>query len=237
MSAAGYGRGYYGEQQLARVPQRKGRGWIKLALVVGAGAVVWLMWPRKAPVGPYDSPPTPPPPAPPPPGSEYTQMSGGEYAQAGGLPQPAFEPSSLPQPMQSMQSMTPPTQVMQTVPSYLPPPSLPPSSTQALPVPQPMTALMAPVQAQSRVHHAQVATLPAPQLPAPQGSYARVAQAQLPSQPRYASANQQPPQPRSYGSAREYEDAVVASARQLQDSGAKVVLAPHLAHLASRLEP
>lgn len=32
-----------------------------------------------------------------------------------------------------------------------------------------------------------------------------------------------------------YEDAVVASARQLQAAGAKVLLAPHLAHLAPRL--
>jgi hypothetical protein len=41
---------------------------------------------------------------------------------------------------------------------------------------------------------------------------------------------------RGYPSQQAYEDAVVASARQLQASGAKVVLAPHLAHLAPRLE-
>ena len=47
---AGYGRGYYGQEQLAKPPARRGSGWIKWALavgVVGAGTVIWLMWPRK----------------------------------------------------------------------------------------------------------------------------------------------------------------------------------------------
>lgn len=34
-----------------------------------------------------------------------------------------------------------------------------------------------------------------------------------------------------------YEDAVVASAKQLQASGASIQLAPHLQHLMARLEP
>jgi len=38
-----------------------------------------------------------------------------------------------------------------------------------------------------------------------------------------------------YPGQRAYEDALVASALQLQASGAKVMLAPHLAHLAPRL--
>lgn len=38
-----------------------------------------------------------------------------------------------------------------------------------------------------------------------------------------------------YPSQQAYEDAVVASARQLQDAGAQVLLAPHLQHLAPRL--
>jgi hypothetical protein len=43
----GYGRGYYGSGQLVQPPaRRRGSGWVKLALVVGAGAVIWLMWPR-----------------------------------------------------------------------------------------------------------------------------------------------------------------------------------------------
>lgn len=61
---AGYGRGYYGEGQLA--PRRSsGRGWFKVVAVVGVGAVVvWLLWPRsKAPValGLHEPPPAPPP--------------------------------------------------------------------------------------------------------------------------------------------------------------------------------
>ena len=36
---------------------------------------------------------------------------------------------------------------------------------------------------------------------------------------------------------KDYEDSVVKSAKQLQAAGAKVVLAPHLEHLAPRLEP
>ena len=35
---------------------------------------------------------------------------------------------------------------------------------------------------------------------------------------------------------KDYEDSVVASAKQLQAAGAKVVLAPHLQHLAPQLE-
>jgi hypothetical protein len=36
---------------------------------------------------------------------------------------------------------------------------------------------------------------------------------------------------------KDYEDSVIKSAKQLQAAGAKVVLAPHLEHLAPRLEP
>jgi Tfp pilus assembly protein PilF len=42
---------------------------------------------------------------------------------------------------------------------------------------------------------------------------------------------------RGYPSQEAYEDAVVASARQLQRDGATVTLAPHLQHLAPRLGP
>lgn len=67
---AGYGRGYYGAGQLAPCPQRpRTRNWVKIAFVVGAGAVIWLMWPRsKVPepeVGRVDDEPRYPPPAPP----------------------------------------------------------------------------------------------------------------------------------------------------------------------------
>ena len=40
---------------------------------------------------------------------------------------------------------------------------------------------------------------------------------------------------RGFISVKDYEDSVVASAKQLQTAGAQVVLAPHLQHLASRL--
>lgn len=49
---SGFGRGYYGEGQLANLPARhRGSRWTKWALaagVVGAGAVIWFMWPRKS---------------------------------------------------------------------------------------------------------------------------------------------------------------------------------------------
>lgn len=36
---SGYGRGYYGDAQLA--PGRSGGGWFKIAAIVGLGAVTW----------------------------------------------------------------------------------------------------------------------------------------------------------------------------------------------------
>lgn len=41
---------------------------------------------------------------------------------------------------------------------------------------------------------------------------------------------------RGFSSTKTYEDSVVASARELKASGAKIVLAPPLQHLASRVE-
>jgi len=154
--SSGYGRGYYGERQLApKAPRR--RGWIKLAVVVGVGAVVWLMWPRK-------------------------------YAYA-------YVPdvgSDAPKP---------------PVPPPFPPPEAPSQQLAQLGTPQQLQ-------------------LGAPQLGAPQ-------QLQLgaPQLDQLAIA-----QARGYSSQKAYEDAVVASARQLQETGAKVVLASHLQHLAPRLE-
>jgi len=64
---AGYGRGYYGEGQLA--PRRSGGGgWFKVVAVVGVGAaVVWLLWPRSkaSPALALHEPPPAPPAAPP----------------------------------------------------------------------------------------------------------------------------------------------------------------------------
>jgi len=145
--SAGYGRGYYGEEQLARVPRRGGvGGWVKLALVVGVGGVIWFMWPRGAKLPP-------------------------EIGHAGDEPVP---PTGLP-----------------PLSMGLPSPAFVPSLAGA---PQPMG------------------------LPAPA-----------------ASQIAQMAQERGYPSTKEYEDAVVASAKQLQEAGGQVVLAPHLAHLAPRL--
>ena len=46
--SAGYGRGYYGSEQLAKPPKK--RSWFTWVAVLGAGAgVVWLLWPKKSP--------------------------------------------------------------------------------------------------------------------------------------------------------------------------------------------
>jgi hypothetical protein len=37
--STGYGRGHYGDEQLA--PRREGGGWFKVAVVVGLGVVAW----------------------------------------------------------------------------------------------------------------------------------------------------------------------------------------------------
>lgn len=45
---SGYGRGYYGVGQLTRRTSSSRTGaWLKVALVLGAGAAVWFLWPRK----------------------------------------------------------------------------------------------------------------------------------------------------------------------------------------------
>jgi hypothetical protein len=164
MSAAGYGRGYYGENQLAKDPPRRGSLWLKIALVVGAGAVIWYVWRRRSAARAVQLE------------SEF-RLAGGEFPSSQALPslewqrvQPQFVQPQLVQP----QLVALPSQP--TLPTF-------------------------PVSIEPQVHHAQIAQQLAPSLP----------------------------------SMREYEDAIVASARQLQATGAKVVLAPHLAHLASRL--
>lgn len=42
----GYGRGYYGGERLDRQPG-SGRGWLKIAVAVVGGGVLWYWWPRK----------------------------------------------------------------------------------------------------------------------------------------------------------------------------------------------
>jgi hypothetical protein len=130
--SAGYGRGYYGENQMAPKQPPKRGGWIKYAVIVGVGAVVWYMWPRKP---------------------AYDPTIG--FGPFGG------EPPQPPQP--------------QPHPNWQPP----------QPAWQPQIAPSAPI----------------------------------------------------YASPQAYEDDVVATARKLQQTGTKVLLAPHLQHLTARLEP
>ena len=146
MSAAGYGRGYYGAGQLARSPRRK-RSWFTIVAVLGVGAaVVWFLWPRKVPpdFGPIGKEP------------ERSQP--------------------LPQPSQSS-----PLVVINT------------TGTASVPL---ATGAI--------------------------GAFLKQVEDDARS--------------RGYLSIKDYEDSVVATAKQLQATGAKVVLAPHLQHLAPRIE-
>jgi hypothetical protein len=42
--SGGYGRGFYGSEQLEQ--KRSSSGWFKIAAVVGIGAAAWFLWPR-----------------------------------------------------------------------------------------------------------------------------------------------------------------------------------------------
>jgi len=132
----GYGRGYYGNDQIATAiaPRRRsgggGRGWLTATIVVGLGAAIWFLWPRR---------------------------------------------DDLPPKLES--AMTP-----------TPPPSPPSPERSDLP---PST---------------------------------------------YAEEIDRLARARGFSSTQMFEDSVIATARELQASGAKIDLGPHLAHLASRLE-
>lgn len=141
---SGYGRGYYGAGQLDKQPARGG-SWLKIALVAGAGAALWYLWPRRdQPVMIGEANVTvPPPPAP-------------------VAPLPVAPHASLPASQES---------------------------THVLPA-----------------GHAEDLTT-----------------AQLAEQ-------------RGYPSQEAYETAVVQIARELKAEGAQIVLAPHLRHLAPRIE-
>ena len=138
--SAGYGRGYYGEGQLARCAPRRKKSWFTIVAVLGVGATaVWMLWPRKV--------------------------------------VPDFGPVS-----------TEPAR-----PPQLPPPQL--SSTDALAAPSAIVGA---------------------------GAFLK----QLEDDARA----------RGFVLVKDYEDSVIASAKQLQAAGAKVILAPHLQHLAPQLE-
>ena len=62
MSGPGYGRGYFGSEQLDRARQeRSGVGWFKVLAAAGLGAAVWFFWPRKGDGTPStaETPPAP----------------------------------------------------------------------------------------------------------------------------------------------------------------------------------
>jgi len=146
--SAGYGRGYYGTNQLAPSAPRRGTSWFTVIAVVGLGAaVVWLLWPR-------DTLPDQP-------------LPGG-----GGKEREASQP---------------------------PPPALP------------------------SVTEVSVATSGAPE--ASTASATGAFYKQLEDDARE----------RGFVTVNDYEDSVVATAKQLQATGAKVVLAPHLQHLTARV--
>lgn len=47
MSTSGYGRGYFGNEQMDRQPKRAGVGWFKVLAATGLGVAAWYFWPRK----------------------------------------------------------------------------------------------------------------------------------------------------------------------------------------------
>jgi hypothetical protein len=57
-----------------------------------------------------------------------------------------------------------------------------------------------------------------------------------PAPPSHDELLEQVARSRGFSSAKTFEDSVVATARELQASGARVDLGPHLQHLAPRLE-
>lgn len=65
--STGYGRGYYGNAQLAPRRQSNGRGWFTIAVVAGLGAAIWWwVLPAVGPKAKHEAPapPSAAPPAP-----------------------------------------------------------------------------------------------------------------------------------------------------------------------------
>ncbi len=161
---SGYGRGYYGEGQLAQEPRRK-KSWFTVVVVLGVGAAaVWWLWPRNKALPDFS--PMPERPLPP----DTNDM-----------------PMQLAQPAASQFTQAAPMQLPQPAPTQL--------------------ALAAPVSG-----------APVP----PTGAFLK----QLEDDARA----------RHFLTVKDYEDSVIKDAKRLQAAGAKVMLAPHLQHLSSRLE-
>lgn len=63
----GYGRGYYGNEQLDQPKRSSGGGWFKIAAAVAIGTAAWFLWPKKSQALltlQQHAPPQPPPPPP-----------------------------------------------------------------------------------------------------------------------------------------------------------------------------
>ena len=220
---AGYGRGYYGQEQLAKPPARRGSGWIKWALavgVVGAGTVIWLMWPRKP--------------------DEEASAEADDDPRARSLPPGQLVPSS------SQRALSAPPLAS---PCFFPGAEArgPSHSAEARGFPHNVEArgLAHGAEARGFSHGGEARGFPynAEARGFSHGGEARgfPYNAEVRGFPHNAEARGLSHGGEARGlshstmSQQAYEDAVVASARQLQATGAKVVLAPHLAHLASRI--
>lgn len=141
--SAGYGRGYYGSEQLAKPPKK--RSWFTWIAVLGAGAgVVWFLWPKKTP---------------------YASLPGFKDLDRAPAPTAASNGS----PLVVINTAAAPTAA----------------------APAPMGAFMKQLEDDARAH--------------------------------------------GFADVKNYEDSVVATAKELQTTGAKVILAPHLQHLAAQL--
>jgi hypothetical protein len=221
----GYGRGYYGEGQLAQPPARpRGSRWTKWALavgVVGAGAVIWFMWPRKS-----------------------ENEGSGEDG-----------PRSIP---------LPPGQTVLPSAQLAPVPPAPQLSTSCF-FPGAEGRFSHGSEGRNYYHGAEERNYShgteggfsyGPEgrgfSPSPEGrgfSHGGEGRGFHGGEGRGFHGGEargfhggeargfHGGEARGHPSQRAYEDAVVASARQLQATGVKVVLAPHLAHLARRIGP
>jgi hypothetical protein len=184
---SGYGRGYYGEGQLAQEPRRK-KSWFTVVVVLGVGAAaVWWLWPRNKALPDF----SPMPDRPLPPGTNELPMQLAQPS-ASQFVQPA--PAQLGQPASAQLGQPASAQLGQ------------PASAQ---LGQPASAQLA--------------------LAAPTSS--------SPPTGAFLKQLEDDARARHFLTVKDYEDSVIKDAKRLQAAGAKVMLAPHLQHLSSRLEP
>jgi hypothetical protein len=233
---AGYGRGYYGEGQLAHPPARsRGSRWTKWALavgVVGAGAVIWFMWPRKS----------------------ESQGSGAEPGEDGSIPLPPGQP--VPIPLPPGQPVPPSAQRALPAPQLTSPCFFPGVEGHFSHGPEgrgfgPEGRGFSHGPEGRGFSHGPEGRGFGPEgrgfshgpegrgfSHGPEGrGFSHGPEGRGFSHGPEGRGFSHGPEGRGHLSQQAYEDGVVTSARQLQAAGAKVVLAPHLAHLAPRIGP